>query len=288
MKNYYMFFKYALKHMTEQWDDDTKKLFGKPKISIRENLMEGLSNCHIFEIKESLKDLLLATNPPKNFDMIRLPFPYIFLDVGITKEEAKNFGLDMKYNKITGILIQKTEAEQFSNEKECEVKNVIYAVYFNEGNGRVGFDRIPLITEDDLIIHKSAYKLVSKKDVGIVSDLALNILSFINTPDVELITKKSDEERNKKRLKKGKSPLPPKTFIKITGKTKEYLEKMENMDSWHYSHRFWVRGHWRILRNKEYWGDDVGKPIWVHEFTKGDGILIEKKYKVASPDEEEN
>lgn len=44
-----------------------------------------------------------------------------------------------------------------------------------------------------------------------------------------------------------------------------------------YSHKFWVRGHFRWLRAERY-GENIGKKLWIAPFIKGKGVMLHKEY----------
>lgn len=115
----------------------------------------------------------------------------------------------------------------------------------------------------------------------------MNFLDFLNNPEVELLTIDRSDEQNDKRIKGGKPPIPTQKLIKLTGKLKVYINKLESDGLYKVSHRFWVRGHFRTLRNKTRYGSNSGKKIWILPYIKGSGILIDKNYEVALPPKEE-
>ena len=103
---------------------------------------------------------------------------------------------------------------------------------------------------------------------------------LLNNPEVETIEILRTEEQNKKWNNRGKLPLPPQIFIKLDGKLKIYLDQLNSGGCFNYSHRFWVRGHFRTLRNPIRYKNKVGSKIWILPYIKGEGILINKIYEV--------
>jgi hypothetical protein len=323
MKNYHIYKKNALRNLSEDWDEDTTALDIAYKSDIIEKiLLQKFMISHVFEIKDSLRDLLLATNPPRDEEFVRLPFPNIFIDVELKRDYLKKFGIDMEYESITGILLHTAPAltvdmEDYEKEKEYrklskkqrikrsvedaekdrekaqrsiwEYSDIeqLSALYLTHGDdGRVGFNHVPLQLEEGSKIIKEAYEIIPKKDNQIVSDFALNIIAFVNTQDVRLVTRDPDRKKNMRRIQKGKFPTPPRTFIKISGATRRYLDKAEDTSSWTYSHRFHVRGHYKIFRSP-YYKNKRWQKIWVDGYTKGKGALLEKKYEVSNEDEKD-
>ena len=116
--------------------------------------------------------------------------------------------------------------------------------------------------------------------------LVCNLIDFITQPEVEIVVVERTKEQNAKRIEKGQAPIPPIHYVHVTGKLKIYLdnlEKQENLD-FHYRHRFWVRGHWRTLRNENRYKSHTGTKIWIAPFIKGEGLLIENLYKIKEND----
>jgi len=61
---------------------------------------------------------------------------------------------------------------------------------------------------------------------------------------------------------------------------RRYISNLKSNGHIDYSHKFWVRGHWRTLKNEKRYKDSVGKKMWIKPFIKGKGILIDKKYEL--------
>lgn len=137
---------------------------------------------------------------------------------------------------------------------------------------------------DDSNIYTENEELKWKKKDDIFSNniriFVCNFLDFLNNPEVQFIEVSRSEEQNMKRLKRGKPAIPPHQFITVTGKLKIYLDSLKENTDFYYSHRFWVRGHFRTLRSDK-WKNKQGIKIWIPPFIKGKGILINKVYKVS-------
>jgi hypothetical protein len=61
--------------------------FGRQSDEFINSIKTSLANCKVFEISDETKKLLALTDPPNKNDEVKLPFPFIFLDVSFTKEE---------------------------------------------------------------------------------------------------------------------------------------------------------------------------------------------------------
>lgn len=127
-----------------------------------------------------------------------------------------------------------------------------------------------------------------------------NFLDFINNPDVQIVTMRESKERNLKRQRRGKLPIPEYSLIRLTGELKRYVEEARQNRFFEYSHKFQVRGHFRRYWNKDryrnlYQKYSEGKlkgyyidkkydvlMIWMLPHLKGKGLLIEQIYEVGS------
>lgn len=286
IKNYHEFVHNAKRLFLENWNYDYKH-DQKSDETLSDTLINGILKCHLFEINDDVKKLLALTKTPRDNESIKLPFPYIFIDTSFDKIEMEKLNINLGYEKIIGILLYSRELEienrlpllqrLFRAKKETETEEQIGAVFFNKNNGRIGFDAVSIMLEDE-IVSKIKGKL-DKNSFKFVGDFSIKLLNFLNTPDVEVILRKQKDERSVKRLKNGRLPLPPKAFIKITGETKEYLNDVKHAELWHYSHRFWIRGHFRKFKSDRY-SIKKGMRIWIKPYIKGRGMLLEKKYKV--------
>lgn len=107
-----------------------------------------------------------------------------------------------------------------------------------------------------------------------------NFLDFLNNPEIEYIEVNRTPEQNEKRIKRGKTPIPNYTFVKVMGQLKIYLNELNSGKEFEYSHRFWVRAHYRTLRSDK-WKFKKGTRIWIPCFIKGKGLLIEKPYLIT-------
>ena len=153
----------------------------------------------------------------------------------------------------------------------------------DEGNKVRGY-------QTDIISKRISPKLKEKgiewndEDNNIV-DLArifmCNFIDFMNNPEIEIIKIDRNEEQNLKRIKRGKLPIPSYNFVKVTGKLKIYINSLQSGNKFSYSHKFWVRGHFRTLKNESRYKNNTGQKLWITPYIKGEGLLINKIYDVG-------
>lgn len=224
----------------------------------------------IFKISKEITKLLLLTKNnfrPKYFS----PFKSIFLDCHIDYREREV---------INGMLIQ----EVTSKIRETgEYRRDIDVFLFIErtDSKKVLFIQYPLNKRDgqkmDEVTYIYNFDKPNSKDIAL---FAVNFLDFVNNPEIELVTVERTNEQNQKRIKRGKLPMPPHVFVNVTGKLKIYLNELQDGGHFSYNYRFWVRGHFRTLRNERRYKNKVGTKIWIVPYIKGKGILIDKVYNV--------
>jgi len=242
-----------------------------------------LESSKIFRISdEHIINLLLKTNNTLTFR--NMPFNCMFIDHHLVLDNCIIYGILVYYthsdkNNILG--------EDINDKKKL---NNAFLIIGYDKNDQTDFYKLGYVEE------KGGFKNdqhntntnwtgeeFSLDDLkGLTKKISLficNFLDFLNTPDIELVTVEHTKEQNEKRIKKGKPPIPPQIFVRVTGKLKIYLDKLNSGAHFSYSHRFWVRGHFRTLRSEK-WVNKRGTKIWIFPFIKGQGVLVNKIYEV--------
>lgn len=109
-----------------------------------------------------------------------------------------------------------------------------------------------------------------------LAEYVCNFLDFVNMPSTQIIIQKENPEQTAKRERRGKAPIPTTAIIRLSKEHKTHLKKLNEHEKMNYSHQFWVRGHWRHYTAERY----KNETIWITPYIKGEGILIQKAYKV--------
>jgi|TARA_R100001530_G_scaffold62534_1_gene44990 hypothetical protein len=284
MENYIRFVKQFLS-FSEGEKLGLTESYGNSAESFQENIRYSINHCKIFKVGEDVKKLLFLTKPPVKNNHINLPFPEMFIDVSFSKEELNKIGLDMGYGRIIGIMLKKGNMihEKLGGDVVGEALRI---TIFSETGGKWWFDTFNKninLTEgwNDWNVTVKENETTDKKAKKIVHCFALNFLNFMNNPEIQTVVVERDDEKNEKRISKGKIPLPSIHHVRVTGVLKEYLNKLNSEGSFELSHRFWVRGHFRTLKSEERYGKNAGKRSWILPYIKGKGILVEKQYDVV-------
>lgn len=266
-----------------------------------ETIQSHIEDSHLFEIANGVRLLLSKTKPPNINDIFKLPFKTIFLDVDFKRDEMLKFGVDIGYKEIIGLMVTDGKMIMEHNPDGCvvcrttgeyddakEVGRALRMTFIGvNDDGSTQFDvfngNINVKNEyADWKIKKAIPGMCNRDARRFIHTFTINFLNFIYSPEVAYVEKQADVEKNKKRIHEGKAPVPPRNFITLTGQVKKYAQDInDNPEKWQYSHRFYVMGHWRTLQAPRY-GKNIGKRIWVDDFIKGDGVLIEKKYVLDS------
>ena len=244
------------------------------------NIEKGINYAKVFEIEDGIKKLLCLTETPNKNDEFHLPFPSIFLDVNFTKEELAELGIEIKVDKIIGILVQKGVLVQASDNPNSNGK--IYAEKdiqdLQENLAKtnekiVGKDlNIAILSRvgdeywfDDFCrnfnmldeFEGRGYEIKrcrtsDKKANDFAHRFLLNFLNFLNNPEVEYVEHLRSAKNQERRMKAGKPIIPSSMSIKITGKLRQYIDEAMHGEGWNYGYRFWVRGHFRQLQSERY------------------------------------
>jgi len=258
-----------------------------------EALAETLSKAKIFEIEDSLKQLLALTDTPKvNEGIVRLPFEDVFFDVKFTRKELESYGITPKYaSELRGISITKgnfvVQMKDFQENPNhvgekvgsglkitiCSIWEENKEIIFDAFNKNVNLDRE--YKNEKFTVIDNPTSDINLRDF--VHKFILNFLNFLNNPEVTYTEHKRNEGNIRRKIKLGKAIISSSVSILITGKLRIYLDNVRTKELWHYGYRFWVRGHFRDLVADK-WNEK--KRIWIYPYIKGEGILIEKAYKL--------
>jgi hypothetical protein len=224
----------------------------------------------IFIIAEDVLKFLTKEYTKNDIGFRHLPFDNIFIPVNVVFNKFRVRGIGL-YNYD---LMDKVGGKSLAK----MVKIIFIA-------GRVVSEETQLFSADldDEKLDTINSPSFDSDDRHLVSDvkyLVCNILDFINNPDVELVHVERTKEENVKRMDRGKIPIPVCKYVRINGQLKIYFDELNAGGEFNYSHKFWVRGHFRVLRDEHRWKDKVGTKIWIPPFIKGKGIFIQKEYVV--------
>jgi hypothetical protein len=235
----------------------------------------GLFGHKLFLIEDNTLEYLTEEYTKNKIGLRKMPFNKLLLLNSVNINNRKICG--MFFNKI--ISSEGTE----SINAYCFIKTP------NSENGNYCQSRLYVINiEDDTIRARNLFtddeELKWTAEDSILTHsiriFMCNFLDFLINPEVEFIRVERTIEQNEKRMKRGKIPLPNYDFVKVNGMLKIDLEKLRSGEVFHYSHRFWVRGHFRTLRSERRYKDKVGVKIWIVPYIKGKGLLIEKPYLI--------
>ena len=252
------------------------------------NLALGISKAKIFEIDNDVIHLLTLTDNKYDPSRHRLPFDVVFVDAKIPIIGSTEF---IKKTNISyhGFLLFNVYEDNITDFKypwytknDKEVKSIRMLSLWSSKDHPGGYMRFCL-TDERTDVPKSEinFKIEDFEQKQLAS-FGLNFLDFINDPDVEFVYSRANRKMNERRAHRGLPVYPKITSIRVKNKLKRYITKMKRNNPLFYSHRFWVRGHWRTLRNNERYGKNAGKTIWIKPYIKGDGLLINKNYELRT------
>ncbi len=268
-----MIFKHNVRHYVNNYDallSGICRLYKKPIHSYETNnsdifdnkLMQYYMETKVFNISDSIHKLLIKTNnkiynrqlPFNNF-FININFPpkFFFENNNILKRKAfaQVYGLWIMFKPHYDTPVVHFYKPEIDNDNHHII--ISFELFNSKGNILFDFLRVYIC----------------------------NFLDFLNTNEAETIIIERTREQHIKRKKRGKKYLPTQVNIKLHGELKKYINIIESNNKINYNHKFWVRGHFRTLKDNEKYGKNVGKKIWILPFIKGKGILIKKEYNVT-------
>jgi len=276
-------------------DGDLAQHFGEEPSGFCDRLERELDGCKLFSIDNDVKELLIKTDGEKEIN--HLPFDKMFLDVTFDAQEFKEEQFGSLITEVRGMLVVKADEfiTRFIREGEDFVDKIpgdgfIIYILAMDVDGGGGFNNFQIVDRLDAFGDNwsKGHIISTPKLRNFCINFVSNLLSMMNNPeDIQYIEKNLSEAKNKQRLRKGLVALPNSTVIVPVGNLRKYINDLKSGGSIDYTHKFWVRGHWRTLRNEERYGDKVGKRMWIKPFIKGKGILIDKKYDVKLKDKDD-
>jgi len=107
----------------------------------------------------------------------------------------------------------------------------------------------------------------------------LNLIRFVNYPEIRLREHKKTEKNLARRIKRGKPAIPELITIELTGILEKYIDDIyqKPKTSWHYNYCFDVKGHPRKLTSPKF---KQQKEIWIEPYVKGEGKYVSSIYKI--------
>lgn len=281
-------FDYAKDNMPEttisMYGDDRIKEIDPEALNFRNHIKTSISKCKVFEIDDETKKLLCLTETPLKNDEVKLPFEYLFLDVQFTKEELEDLGIEISAKEITGIMASEGILTNGEINVGKDLRITMLSVIENDEVWFDTFNKNFNLEEEykDFHFQVKENPTTDKKAREFVHKFFLNFINFLNNPEVEYVEHKRSEKNIQRRLKQGRPVIPSSMTIRVNGKLKQYIDNLKSGEQFHFNYRFFVRGHFRNLSSNRY---KTKKRIWILPFIKGEGVLIDKSYKVIKKGE---
>jgi hypothetical protein len=224
----------------------------------------------IFHCADHITEMLLLTD--NEIHNRRLPFDSIFIDANMRFGSIQFFGL-----LLTAV---------------CESgDHLSFAFGENEPDGFLVFamgidlNDLGMVYQFTTVLKDGLYKPdKNEKSLNFIATFACNFLDFLHDPSVQYMKASESSGSAHKHLRRlyenRKIDLDKTYFVRIENPLRRYVDQYIHLRTKRgYSHRFWVRGHFRTLHADRY-GEHVGQRIWIAPFLKGVGILLEKHYDI--------
>lgn len=236
---------------------------------------------HIFILDDMVAILLMKTDSEIKFN--HLPFQSIFIDCEIPiSDSIKSFGLFI------------TEGQK---ELEGEIKpylSVSGMLKILIKDSWVCFPYFNFISDNKFIKFDEKIGFFNEKEIEVLNKelnskvplFICNFINFLNSKDIEILHSDKDLSKQKKLNKSDKLLKASTNIIRLTGKLKIYVDSLKVTGHIDFSHRFWVRGHFREFKDERYI-NKKGKKIWIYPFIRGEGVLEKNKYFITGVDKNE-
>lgn len=254
--------------------EDFKRMVAKQR-EFWERQLEHLEVAHIFEVEPDAAHLLSMTNNPPIRPIEHLPFETVFIDAQFKAGECS----------CVGVLLYRKPTARFYRA----------VVYILDGNGQVYDVAVPF----GLTVHDGQKMLAEiigvpqshiitnerelRKELGDLNAMVHNFLDLLDSREVRFAEIKR-QRSNRRRL--DQPIIPPSTRVLLRAPLKRYIYALKSGNVFHFSHQFWVRGHWRHYHADRYAHSGLqGKKKWIPPFIKGQGLLIKKAYDLAVKEE---
>ena len=262
------------------------------------HINNNIDTAKIFEINDKQKHFFVMGKVKVNKKMnIKLPFPQMFLDVSFTKEELEEYGIKIKSDELIGLLITKGYVyTQSVNEqiKDVDVpeksvgENIRFSLLLrykdvDEIHDKLQFETFfrNVIYTDDKFEDNEVIDDISKdsKAQDFWYKFFLNLIRFINYPEIRLKEHKKSEKNLARKIKRGKPAIPEFITVELTGVLQKYIDEVYEKPKvkWYYNYRFDVKGHPRRLTSPRY---KEPKEIWIEHYEKGVGKKVQSIYKI--------
>lgn len=249
-----------------------------------EGMFNMLKEAKYFEVPDNINFLLMNTS--NKVRQVKFPYYYCFLDTKLIVYDRTYYGF---------MVSDMNNLKEAARKAKLDVSKIpdginVLTFYDSQETG-FGWNKIELYDKD-----RDKYR-------NKIREYLINFVDFINTEDVRISLSERTEKNTERRVKRGRVPIPSYNKIYVVGYLQKYLNKLESQEqNTKFSHRFWVKGHFRHFWNKKYdnlykqykkgelkstegkqyvWDKSNGSlKIWIMPFIKGEGILVNKKYKL--------
>jgi hypothetical protein len=238
---------------------------------------------------------MLLTDCPKSgkiLKFVKMPFQSIFLDIDIDASELPDSVLREGIESIHGILLMQINVTNdrmdrviSRGESHPSDSKIFYCAYsvdaVNHDGQRINAIYDCMIPVEDNEKEHIMFDKQGKKQLSFFRNFVINLLLFIEHPDVELLHFERTKKSQERRIREHKMVLPSSHRIRLSGRLKRYVYDMRSSLGGGFDFRFWVRGFWRVHRSDRF-VNMRGKIIWIEPFLKGKGDLRESTYSVEA------
>lgn len=262
-----------------------------------------LPHAKIFEVSDTIKELLLATD---NFvTPTRLPFNPTFIEATLYRDLTwHSETLQTRNQKYYGLMLVEGEPLKAFADKHGNLIHLSHLVkqgkellekpypniyIYAVTSDAVGEGHIKISLYNEYTASGVALEPQWQDERDFLRKFVMNFLDFLNDPDVEMVKVLRSDKSVRKAIRKHKKlgEIKESNVVTLTGKLKIYVDRLQRHvdEHRHYSYRFWVRGHWRHLTAR-CWKNKRWLKVFIPPYVKGDGLLRSKRYYLNRTEEE--
>ena len=216
-----------------------------------------------FSAPSGIARMLAATDNTGVDEEARLPFECVWLDGEFEHDERSYYG-------ILGWHVK-------DEEREGRQKVMLAAAY------RQGEEEGVVVVDDALSERKNTESMgfeAAERELRFLAVVAQNWLFLLDAHGVET-TERKVARRDADIHRRNTGETPPSSIVTLRILDERLAQSVARFEHGrvHFSHRFRVRGHWKTFTAARY-KQARGKRVWVLPYYKGEGLLIEKPYKM--------
>ena len=215
------------------------------QIEAIKTVLEGLPKAKHYKITDNITFLL--SNTTNQVRKVRFPFIECMFDVKLIVFDRAYYGI-LFFDQLS--FVELFKKQNLNWHQEQKLHNVDLDKDFNDVRIITFYvDKYGILSHNNILLYEKDKDKYNNK----IREFTMNLVDFINSEEIKLMFVKKTKKTNERRIEIGRMALPSYNKIYITGYLKKYVDKLKiQKQGESFSHRFWVRGHFRHFWHKQY------------------------------------